>query len=242
MAVTISDNKWLYDWWYLEYLEEFETYNEYTEGKWAQNIKVFDIRLSLALSSKISFDSNFRYTKTEKSRDVSRLTLMLSNQWFCFEALLDVCKEHGYLTNSRSKTTSISLETLELLSQEFQFERAIDSFWDINSDLIRSNSKFRPDLQKFVAYLSEKASKGQKKSLLHVHNKFTNIDDFEVHDILALAYAIRNQYVHAGDTPKSGVNFYTTKIAVLKNTHDFLVLLNVALSSLVLKQINASTD
>ncbi|HGY9581379.1 TPA: hypothetical protein ACOJPN_005095 [Vibrio harveyi] len=242
MAVTISDNEWLYDWWYSEYLEEFETYNEYTEGEWAQNIKVFDIRLSLALSSKISFDSNFRYTKTEKSRDVSRLTLMLSNQWFCFEALLDVCKEHGYLANSRSKTTSISLETLELLSQEFEFERAIDSFWNINRDLIRSNSKFRPDLQKFVAYLSEKASKGQKKSLLHVHNKFTNNDDFEVHDVLALAYATRNQYVHAGDTPKSGVNFYTTKIAVLKNTHDFLVLLNVALSSLVLKQINASTD
>lgn len=240
MVVVLKDNEYLYDWWYSIYLDEFEIYNEYTEGDWDKGIKVFDIRLNLALSSNITFDKDFRYTKTDKSREVSKLTLMLTNQWFCFEALLSVCKSHGLSKNTQNKTAALTEETISLLESEYEFNRAIDSFWDFNTNLINSNGLYRYDLQDFVAYLNEEASRGQKRSLLHVHNKFTNNDQFSIENILALAYAVRNQYVHAGDTPKSGVKYYTTKIAVLKNTHDFLVLLNIALASLLLKGINSA--
>ena len=56
---------------------------------------------------------------------------------------------------------------------------------------------------------------------------------------LALVYAIRNMYVHNTDTAKSGVKSYSTKIAILQVSKDFMIGSMLAISEHVFR---AETD
>lgn len=243
LAITTSESKLFFDWFFELYEDSFKKMNEALEGSISQQFRLFDIRLNMSLSTKISLDSSFRYSGTDSAREVSKLTLKLSNIWFCYEALISACASFGLNTNKKSKVNAISEDIIYELICDYDFRDVLWEFWGNNGRLIKSHEKFHSDLQKFVMYLEQGAtSKEQKKILLSVYNKFTNNEDFSVPEILALIYAIRNQYVHAGDTPKSGVNYYTTKISILKNAHDFLVLFCLRLGTLIMDKKLAEID
>ena len=242
-ATAISESKSFFDGFFELYEESFKKMNEALEGNIGQEFRLFDIRLNMSLSTRISLDSSYRYSGTDSAREVSRLTLKLSNIWFCYEALILACSSFGLSANSKSKVHALSEDIIYELISDYDFRDVLLDFWGNNGRLIKSHEKFHSDLQRFVLYLEQGAtSKEQKKILLNIHNKFTNNDDFSVPEILALIYAIRNQYVHAGDTPKSGVSYYTTKISILRNANDFLVLFCLRLGTLIMDKKLAAVD
>ncbi len=242
MTVVIQDNESMFDWYHDDYEISYEKLIESFEGDIDKDIRLFDIRLQMALSTNIIFNSGFRYAKTDTSKEVSRLTLRLLNVWFSYESLLNACNNSSLLIN-KSKTTSLSEDILEELLGEYQFEIMTESFWKHHSDKVHSSSKYREDSQRYIDYLKDGAtSKSQKRALHNIFNIFTNNEDMTINDVLSLVYAVRNQYVHSGESPKSGVKYFTTKIEVLKNAHDFLVLLCLRLATLVIDKRLASVE
>lgn len=197
-------------------------------------LNLFDVRLNNAISTTITLDPNFRHAKTECNRDAYALMLRLSNIWFCYEALLHACDTENLLENTKSKMDAISSHLLHELDMEYDLFEVRLEFWGMNGNIVH-NPKYRADMQRYADHLITGAtSKEQKKFLADVYNRFTNNDQFSIQEALAFAYAVRNQYVHAGESPESGVKYIETKIAALKASYDFLVLFCLRLGELLI--------
>jgi hypothetical protein len=85
--MTTKEGEHFYQWFYDLYEESFSLLSDAVEvGALEKNLRLFDIRLNNALATRISLDSTFRHAETESAREVSTLTLRLSNKWFCYEA------------------------------------------------------------------------------------------------------------------------------------------------------------
>jgi hypothetical protein len=120
------------------------------------------------------------------------------------------------------------------LEGDYEFFDVRLSFWGMGGR-IDGNAEHRPDLQQYIDHLTKGAtSKEQKNTLADVYNRFTNNDIFSIKEALAFAYAVRNQYVHSGEAPISGVKDIGTKLVVLNISFDFLVLLCLRLGELLL--------
>ncbi|WP_155636299.1 hypothetical protein [Burkholderia cepacia] len=239
--MTTTEGEQFYQWFYDLYEDSFSHLSDAGEGKLEKNLRLFDIRLNNSLATKISLDSTFRHAETESAREVSRLTLRLSNKWFCYEALIAACESFGLTKGSKSKVDKIKDEVLSELESQYDFFDVMLDFWGMADDEVHGNSKYRTDLQKYVNHLEVGATSAeQRKFLSHVFNRYTNHEMFSVQESLALVYAIRNQYVHAGESPKSGVEFYATKITILRYAHDFLVLFCLRLGTLLFDKTLAS--
>ncbi|MCW3656923.1 hypothetical protein [Burkholderia cenocepacia] len=241
--MTTAEGEHFYHWFYDLYEDSFSLLSDASGGMLEKNLRLFDIRLNNSLATKISLDSTFRHAETESMREVSRLTLRLSNKWFCYEALLAACESLDLTKGSKSKIDKIKDEVLSDLDYQYDFFDVMLKFWGMTDDAVHGNSKYRTDLQKYVNHLEAGAtSVEQRKFLSHVFNRYTNHEMFSVQESLALVYAIRNQYVHAGESPKSGVEFYATKITILRYAHDFLVLFCLRLGTLLFDKTLASLE
>ena len=241
--MTTTEGENFYQWFYELYESSFSLLIDAGEGMLEKNLRLFDIRLNNSLATKISLDPNFRYAGTESAREVSRLTLRLSNKWFCYEALLAACESLGLTKGTKSKVDKIKDEVLSELDSQYDFFDVMLEFWGMADDAVHGNSKYRSDLQKYVNHLEDGATSAeQRKFRSHVFNRYTNHEMFSVQESLALVYAIRNQYVHAGESPKSGVEFYATKITILRYAHDFLVLFCLRLGTLLFDKTLASLE
>lgn len=242
--VLTTDNGDIYfDWFYEHYEDSHQNLMEASEGKVPLNIVLFDVRLNNTLSMDITLNQRFRYAKNNLAREVFRLMIKITNIWFCYEAILAACDESGLLQNNKSKINSLRNDVLEDLEKNYNIYDVMFSFWGMSGDLLSSNEKYRADIQRYVDHLAKGATSWeQKRYLPDVYNRFTNHEMFSVQEVLSLAYAIRNQYVHAGESPKSGVAHYSTKIAILQDCYDFMVLFCLRLGTLVVDRSISKID
>lgn len=188
------------------------------------DFNLFDVRLNNALAANIKMDKGYRHLHEETHRIAYALILKLSNIWFCYEALLTAYKSEGLLENPRSKINALSDSVLSDIDSHYGIFQVRLEFYGMNGGIVHKGGH-RADMQRYMDYLSAHAtSREQKEYLPQVYNLFTNNDLFSTPQILSFAYAIRNQYVHAGESPLSGVDHVETKIAALSFSHDFLVL------------------
>lgn len=233
--MTTEAGEEFFSWFYELYEDSYQSLMEATEGKVPHYIVLFDVRLNNTLSMDITLNQRFRYAKNDLAKQVFRLMIKLTNIWFCYEAILAACDDFGLLQNNKSKTNALQSGVLNELENDYNIFDVMLKFWGMSGDLTFVDKKYRTDLQRYVDHLTKGATSfEQKQSLPHVYNRFTNRDMFSPQEALSLAYAIRNQYVHAGESPKSGVAHYSTKIAILENCHDFMVLFCLRLGQLVL--------
>ncbi len=220
--ITTLEGKEFFDWFLSMYESAYKNLSDLSniDG----DFKLFDVRLNNTLASSIDLDPKFRHAQIKFHREAYVMMLKLSNIWFCYEALVHAFKSEGLLENPRSKVNPLGDDMLEVIDKSYDiFEVRLD-FWGMNGDIVR-DEKYRTDMQGYMDHLiSSATSKEQKQYLPEVFNLFTNNDMFSTPQALSFAYAIRNQYVHAGESPMSGVQYIETKIAALKSSYDFLVL------------------
>lgn len=217
-----EEGKSFFDWFHTMYECAFEELEKVSVVD--ADLNLFDVRLNNALSANIEMKSGFRHLHEEKHRTAYALMLKLCDIWFCYEALLIAYKAEGLLVNPRSKINALSKDVLDAIDSEHNMFEVRLEFWGMNGGIVHKGGH-RADMQRYMDYLSFKAtSREQKVYLPQVYNLFTNNDLFTTPQILSFAYAVRNQYVHAGESPQSGVDHVETKIAALSFSHDFLVL------------------
>jgi len=220
------------------FVESFEIYKkqlsdliELSEGEFPKTLRLFDIRLRLALSLQIGFDNTISFTNTDTIRKIYGLILRLNDLWFVYEGLYKLCSESQYLKSNPTKSDPFTGEkTTELL-----LDNSVSNFGEYLNNNIYQNSRLKIDFLNYLQYLINN-SKGatQLKLLNGFKNKATNNINPKFNEILSLIYALRNMYVHNTDTAKSGIEHYRTKNLLLKNCNDFMILISLKISSIII--------
>jgi hypothetical protein len=231
-ALNTVDGHKYFEWFYSTYEAAFAQLSE--QGGVTEPLRLFDIRLTAAIGTEITLNEKFRHADSDDNREAYRLMLKLSNVWFSYEALIHACQVEGLLKNPSAKTDALNDDTISRLEHEYNFFDVRLDFWGMGGR-IDGNPDHRSDLQQYIDHLTNGAtSKEQKRTLADVYNRFTNNDLFSIKEALAFAYSVRNQYVHSGEAPSSGVKNISTKLVVLKISFDFLVLFCLRLGELLM--------
>lgn len=225
--------------------EYYQTYQNCYSRFWQQEklliskgcIRKFDVRIRLVLGMEIKFNKDFAYTKTPDIETIYQLSLKLNEAWFAYESLLNVCEELQlvkYKTKGQQKTLvktdpfeSTQISILDL-------PKIIHFFNNYLREQLFNKSKSHEDLLNYLHYLMAHSSTGMSKALKKCLKclQYKKILNFQ--EVLTIIYAIRNLYVHNGDAAKSGVKYYHTKLTLLCNAYDFLVLLCVQVAGAAL--------
>lgn len=215
------------------YLNKFDTLKELSEGSIEKALRIFDIRFRLSLNLKHSFSINdLGYLKTEETRETYKLILQLCDYWFVFESFLTLLKHEELVKVNTSKTDLFTKEIEEL----FFVNIIIDNF---NLEIFRysnKSTKSRNDLLNLMSSIHQSPNcKGnQKVNMESIVKKFEKSNNFNLKDILTLVYALRNQYVHNGDTAKTGVSYYITKQTLVFLLNNALIKIIFQISNYIL--------
>lgn len=228
--MNITTNKTKFNQDFDEYKLKFKNLNELYENQIGKSLRSFDVRFRLALSLQIGFDNEISYTKTENTRKTYNLIFKLNEYWFAYEGLYKLCDEVGFLKNSAKKQDPFTVEKIT----EFELSTSVDVFGDYLKDSIYLKPKQKEDFISYLTYLKTNSMTAQANLLSNFINKVESDTLPQFTEILSLIYAIRNLYVHNTDTAKSGVQYYSTKISILKNCNDFLILSILNISTRVL--------
>jgi len=191
-------------------------------------VRKFDVRLRLVLGLSIQFNTKYAQTKTPNVAQLYQLKLKLNEIWFAYEALLAVCEEgrhtqviqmgrHQKLCN----TNPFTLNKLAVLG----LENEMQAFNTYLAAHLLHDERYKNDTIDYLQYLYDNSSRGLKPPLKRCIRKIDQQKDLDFVNILSFTYAIRNLYVHNGDAAKTGVKYYTTKVKLLQNVSDFMVLI-----------------
>ena len=231
--MEISDNEIVYIEAFNTYKLKFDELKELTEDNLLQNLKLFDIRLRLALSLQVGFDSSISYTSTETTRKTYGLILKLNDLWFAYEGLYKLCSENSYLKSNPTKSDPFTDQKIT----DLLLDDKVLNFGQYLHDNTYVNTNIKNDFVSYLQYLKANSTGATQNSLLESFRLKAVINDYpKFNEILSLIYGMRNMYVHNTDTAKSGVNYYKTKILALKNCSDFLILVCMSISNKIIEE------
>lgn len=199
--------------------------SKYAEGDIPRTLRLFNIRIRLAIDIEINFKGQVSLTKSKEVASTYQLIWQLMEAWNAYEALIKwmtvvgVCEVNGagkskILTKSLLEEAGLIYvlsDAYSLLQKNFDekltFRRDLNEYIDrINSDINLSKT-IRADAGKIIGTLKNNGSP-------------------QWYELLSLIYAERNMFYHNGEAAKMGMS-YTNRILLLsiyKNTLIFHIL------------------
>lgn len=238
--MEISANKDIFSSLFKDYRRTFSEYEELKERtRIPDDILKTDIRIRLALSLIIEFDSSISYTRTPPTRLFFTLIFKLVEIWFAYEGIYSLCEKEGICKSDRTKSDPFTSAKIS----ELGLDDITNKFIRYQKKNIYGVVKTQPDFIKYLDHLMKNSTGKTQKMLLDrfiINAKGKKKPDFN--QILSLIYAIRNMYVHKIETPLTGVENYSTKIETIKNCNDFLTLVNLKIATFILNKRIADID
>lgn len=215
------------------YTTRFDELEELLFDDFPNSLRLFDIRFRLALSLQIGFDTTISYTRTETTRKTYSLIIRLNDLWFAFEGLYKLCSEMSYLKVNPTKSDPFTIERVTALN----LDDKVTFFGNYLAEKIFQNPRIKDDFINYLLYLQNNSVGITQQRLLNSFNlKVQNNEYPKFNEILSLIYGIRNMYVHNTDIAKSGVSMYKTKIISLKNCNDYLTLVSLGISTMIINE------
>jgi hypothetical protein len=217
-------------------------------GAIAEAFRSFTSRMLFSIYSEITFPG---LSIEVEGSEVHVAASKLSESWFAYETLLPIMSVLGFESDRPEKIKSFgnasSIQEAIVLHRNFAvagtpfgkasmfdddhitdgylqvlIEKSIDSFHEsIRS--ITSVAGAREKIQGYLIYLEENSIGVQKDLLLLSYNAITSsVSNATPFHIMSIAYAVRNQYVHAGEIPASGIKDLSVKAALLTACFTFV--------------------
>jgi len=232
--MEIVTNKEIFGNLFNDYRKAFSDYEELKERtRIPEDILKTDIRIRLALSLKIEFDSSISYTRTQPTRIFFTLIFKLVEIWFAYEGIYSMCEKEALVKSDRTKSDPFSI----IMISELGLDEIMNKYIRYQNKNIYKVVKTLPDFIKYLNHLKEQSTGKTQINLIDKYiNNAKGKKKPEFNQILSLIYAIRNMYVHKIETPLTGVENYSTKIEVIKNCNDFLTLVNLKIATFILKK------
>jgi len=202
------------------YNQNYSQFKDLMQANLPRSLRLFNIRLRLAIDIQIDFKGEISLTKTKEVRDTYILIVKMMESWNVYEALYHYTKEKDEYANTKTsiyKTYSQTLlkeagslallkETLDNLKQKFNNK---ENFKQDFEELIRRIEKD----ERIKSKLTESC-----KSILEYFEGNKTISGIE---IIALIYAERNMYYHNGETAKMGMRYINRQFLIKTLTSCF---------------------
>ena len=233
----------------LEILEYFSyLYKNIVPHPNGNDFKRFNSRILLAAYLEITFPG---LPIEVDEMETHIFTSKLSEAWFAYETLLPIIAALGFETKKPEKikpfgSASTIQEALSLHRNfaspgipfgkaslfdhtritdaylEILMEGTIDAFRESVGDIISKNNS-REKIQAYLLHLEDHSLGIQKDLLLTSYNTITSMRHSTTpYDVMSIAYAVRNQYVYAGETSDSGIDDLSIKSALLSACYTFV--------------------
>ncbi|MFC1720113.1 hypothetical protein ACFL00_03120 [Pseudomonadota bacterium] len=191
-----------------QYESKFEELKDLEQDDLLRSLRLFNIRLRLAMDIQIDFKGQNSLTKSKSVRDTYVLIIRLNEMWNAYEALSHYANEVGqHVAKGVSKSriyTQTFLKTVGSMQTLSGLLEWLNSEYD-------SNNHFKRDFEQYINRI-EQSSKATIKAdassvLAHLHGE-KSISGIE---LLSLIYAERNLYYHNGETAKMGMSYSNRK-------------------------------
>lgn len=188
------------------FIQSFERLKYLLQDDLPRSLRLFNIRLRLAIDIQIDFKGEISLTKTKEVRDTYVLLIKLMESWNAYEALFHYVKETNKYANTRESiyktysqtfltevgSLSILKETLDTLKTKYNNENDFKTDFIQLIKRIENDGRIRPKLTESC------------KNIIEYFEGNKNISGIE---IIALIYAERNMYYHNGETAKMGMKY-----------------------------------
>ncbi|MDP5136690.1 hypothetical protein ORJ04_12100 [Rheinheimera baltica] len=232
------------------------------ENKIDEEFKKFHIRASLIYNAKIVFTNELL---SDIELEAHEYSLRLSEVWFSYEALIPIfekmnlvleakkSKHHSKNVNTIQDALKISrdpIEPTEPYGKANFFNYDFSNTWSVSERLapdislfidniksITSEDKLRKKFHEYLYYLENSSLGAQKKLIRNAHNDISNRHDVHPSDVMCIAYAIRNQYVHAGEVISGTEDESKVKCEVIKSCYYFTLITIFTIAEAILWEI-----
>jgi hypothetical protein len=198
-----------------QYEQSLSLLRELEEDDLPRSLRLFNIRIRLALDIQIDFKGMISLTKTKDVRDTYVLIIQLMELWNAYEALSHYAREETiHVAKGVSKSKIYTQTYLKEVGSLPVLEATAKAIFA----LYKSSHTFKEDLNQYIARLEsdEKLSKSIKEDASsvreYVKEEKNPISGIEV---LSLIYAERNMYYHNGETAKMGMRYSNRKQLII---------------------------
>jgi len=188
------------------YNQSFEKLKRLLRDGLPRSLRLFNIRLRLAIDIQVDFKGEISLTKSKEVKDTYVLLIRLMEIWNAYEALFHYVKDTKKYVNAKeivykaySQTfltevgsLTILKDTLDLLKKKYNADNNFKNDFKQLIKRIEDDDRIRPNLTESC------------KNIVEYFEGEKNISGIET---IALIYAERNMYYHNGETAKMGMRY-----------------------------------
>ena len=201
-----------------------------------RTLRLFDIKLRLALGIIIDFDSTISYTRTKITRETYISLVKLTELWNAYESFLqftgvffgeknkyNIIKNNDINNNETKNILSGALETLKKYYNE--------------------NDGFKRDFDILIKRLRIKAMNRDQDENLKKYNKLIKYlqtgSEKDIITIIELIYVFRNLFYHTGETGQMGAKNLNNRKKVIDLCRKTITNYMLCVSIILIKKIIA---
>ncbi|MCU7807790.1 MAG: hypothetical protein KZQ73_07975 [Candidatus Thiodiazotropha sp. (ex Semelilucina semeliformis)] len=195
---------------YYEYEENLRQLRELEQDDLARSLRLFNIRIRLAIDIQIDFKGEISLTKTKEVRDTYVLLIQLMELWNAYEALSHyVAEVTDHLVKKVSKSKIYTQTYLKQVGSLSSLAKTIASI----REMYKKSTTFREDFDNYIERIKEdeKLSKTLKDDATSIGRHAKEGIDISGIEVLSLIYAERNMYYHNGETAKMRMRYSNRK-------------------------------
>lgn len=196
-----------------QYDQNFNLLRELEQDDLPRSLRLFNIRIRLAIDIQINFEGKISLTKTKEVREAYVSVIQLMELWNAYEALSHYVSEvTDHVAKKVSKSKIYTQAFLEKVDSLPMFKKTAEMIF--NS--YKSNPKFKNDFDVYIQIVEchEKLTASLKNDAASIREYVNENKTISGAEVLSLIYAERNMYYHNGETAKMGMSYSNRKILI----------------------------
>ncbi len=224
---------------YFEYEQNLSELREREQDDIARSLRLFNIRIRLAIDIQIDFKGEISLTKTKDVRDTYVLIIQLMELWNAYEALSHYVGEvTDHIVKKVSKSRIYTQAFLKQVDSLPTLRKALENI----KESYKKSSTFREDFDNYINKIEgdDKLSKTLKEDAANIIKFVKQEKDISGIEILSLIYAERNMYYHNGETAKMGMRYSNRKKLVSWYKETLLEQTLKVANAVIIEQIEAN--
>jgi DNA-directed RNA polymerase subunit N (RpoN/RPB10) len=196
-----------------QYDQKFETLKDLMQDELPRNLRLFNLRLRLALDIQIDFKGEVSLTKTRDVRETYVKIIKLMEMWNAYESLFHYAKELGKYANPKANKAKIYAQSL--LREVGSLAILKQAAETIKSRYV-SNHRFKEDFDQYIHRIKkdDRIKSTLTDDALAFRAYCLNRKSISGIEILSLIYTERNMYYHNGETAKMGMRYSNRKLLI----------------------------
>lgn len=197
-----------------------------SEDKDLSEFDTFNKRLKLNIGMGITYNHELSGIKRIDTKKCYKLMLKITDLWFAFEHLCKVAKD-TFPLSSNQKIAPYD----DAFYKRIGMNKITKHFNELLYAEILHKKNWRKEFYLWSYYLQNNVHGGVKSTVGSLKKLVQEKESFQERHIFALAYALRNLYVHKGIAAALGSNDYKFKVKLYSLLYDTLVLYSFYLAN-----------